>query len=82
VRDQAGLQTEIEADGRQDNQQQLTMWQYRHQEHQGKREGDQRRAQLSDPSGAKFIGQSARQRRGQRPGCTGDTKAPATALPM
>ena len=50
-------------------------WQQRQYKHQGEGDGDQRRPHLRHFTGAKFIGQSAGQRRSQRPGGPGDTKA-------
>lgn len=49
-------------------------WQQRQHKHQGKGEGDQRRTHLCHLTGAKFIGQTAGKRRGQRPGGPGDTE--------
>ena len=69
------MQSKIKTDGRNGNQDQLTMRrQCRQQKHQGKRNGNQRGPHLRDFFRAELVGQATGQRRGERPGGTRYTK--------
>ena len=82
MRDQAGLQAQIEPDGRDGNQNQLSVNpQGGHQEHQGKRDGHKDGTKLRDFPGTQFIRQAARQRGCQRTGCPCDTKTTGDGTP-
>lgn len=60
--DQAGLQAQVEPDGRDGDQHQLSMNAQRgHQEHQGERDGHKNGTKLRDFSCPQFVRQPPRQ---------------------
>jgi hypothetical protein len=72
VRDERGLDAEVEADRRDADQPQRSAWaQACDQQQRGKRQRDQRGAELGDGTGPAAVGHAPGQRRGQRAGRAG-----------